>query len=68
LGSDIRDPEKNYPGYRGHKDTEFRIRIRNADIFIYIFAQKDRNLDGITAQNLKVGSVMILKVLNQPPL
>jgi hypothetical protein len=29
LGSEIRDPEKTYPGSRGQKGTGSRIRIRN---------------------------------------
>jgi hypothetical protein len=28
-------------------------------VLLNIFAQKDRNFDGITAQNLEVGSIMI---------
>ncbi len=31
LGSEIRDPEKTYPGSRGQKGTGSRIRIRNTD-------------------------------------
>jgi hypothetical protein len=31
LGSEIRDPEKTYPGSRGQKGTESRIRIRNTE-------------------------------------
>jgi hypothetical protein len=33
-GSEIRDPEKTYPGSRGQKGTGSRIRIRNTDLQI----------------------------------
>ncbi len=29
LGSEIRDPEKTYPGASGQKGTGYRIRIRS---------------------------------------
>jgi hypothetical protein len=36
LGSEIRDPEKNYPGsrFQGQKGTGFRIQIRNTGTHI----------------------------------